>query len=460
MSAIPIAHIPSRTPNAKARACLRQDPFTSGFWDVGAAAAWSSIDQARRSAASGIGHAPKRFLSDPGEALARVHKYGKHWQNTLRVLATLNAYRTLTTQQLAYLTGIDKALSREGNLMRDLFTLGLVDIGAYQTPLHVPQARARVELYRPSRSSAFEDLILPKMTYPEWATTTGAHPWMASSRYDRHNVLVAEIIARAAEFLPIGAVVGERFADVANLAYTSIGDEPPRGLQRAADAVLLREDGARIAIELTASTGKNLTDKVAKWVQLFGNRRWDDTGLHVVFVVAGNPEAAENHHSAASDLSRVRRDISRALREWRAPAHDPAKFRISVVQWQDWFPGPDLIDSSFLTLRVQRPTGQNPDDPWEAVDLLDPRQVPTPTNEDLPRSLDMLAVQRFQPSWLAEGRTPPNIHEMRKATSPFRRLTVNQTVTKTGLPVKPRFYPEGMGPPQLPMRLRTRLSAP
>ncbi|MBF4459530.1 hypothetical protein [Pseudoclavibacter sp. VKM Ac-2867] len=458
MSAIPIAHIPSRTPTSKARAITRTDPFYDGLWQVGAIAAWMSVDQAKRAEAAGLGRIPKWVLGDYDEALGRLQKRGQLWQAALRLLANVNAYRTLTVEQLAFISGDNRAMSPQAHLVRDMFTLGLVDIGTYQRPMGAPPHAHRTKLIRPSRSSAFHDLILPHMTYPEWATTTGAHPWSASSRYDRHNALVAEIIARAAEFLPIGAVVGERFADVANLAYTSIGDEPPRGLQRAADAVLLREDGARLAIELTASTGKNFTDKVAKWVQLFGNRRWDDTGLHVVFVIAGNAEATEGHHSAASDLSRVRRDISRALRDWRAPAHDPAKFRISVVQWQDWFPGPGLVDSSFLTLRVQRPTGQNADDPWESVDLLDPRQVPTPTNEDLPRSLDMLAVQRFQPSWLAEGRTPPNIHEMRKATSPLRRLTVNKTVTKTGLPVKPRFYPEGMGPPQLPMRLRTKLS--
>ncbi|PPG02758.1 hypothetical protein C5E06_09920 [Pseudoclavibacter sp. RFBI5] len=458
MSAIPIAHIPSRTPSSKARAVTRTDPFHDGLWQVGAIAAWMSVDQAKRAEAAGLGRIPKWVLGDSDEALGRLEKRGQMWQAALRLLANVNAYRTLTVEQLAFISGDNRAMSPQANLVRDMFTLGLVDIGTYQRPMGAPPHAHRTKLIRPSRSAAFHDLILPNMTYPEWATTTGAHPWSASSRYDRHNVLVAEIIARAAEFLPIGAVVGERFADVANLAYTSIGDEPPRGLQRAADAVLLREDGARIAIELTASTGANFTDKVAKWVQLFGNRRWDDTGLHVVFVVASNVGSPESHLTPATDLSRVRRNISRALRDWRAPAHDPAKFRISVVQWQDWFPGPGLIDSSFLTLRVQRPTGQNADDPWESVDLLDPRQVPTPANEDLPRSLDMLAVQRFQPSWLAEGRTPPNIHEIRKATSPFRRLTVNQTVTKTGLPVKPRFYPEGMGPPQLPMRLRTKLS--
>ena len=97
----------------------------------------------------------------------------------------------------------------------------------------------------------------------------------------------------------MATVLGERQAQVAELAYVATGAPVPPTLtssQKTGDAVIVRADGLRIVVETTASWSKSAEKKAEAWARAMEHRPVEDAGFVVVFVGAAlkNPKTFLN----------------------------------------------------------------------------------------------------------------------------------------------------------------------
>ena len=379
----------------------RTDPYWAGIWEQGASATWLSANLARRQADAGLGRIPTWLDNEPGALTESIRSPRR--ESRLAAMSVLDTWRTVTGEQLAAITGDPDLGSARARAMGELFAAGIADIGQFNTGLAYGGSAGHI--YRPSRTNVFDHDIAPRLTYPEWVSVTAGHPWESGSQYDRHNVIAAELALRVAEFCEIGAVVGEKLSTWNLLAHEGAGfPAPQKTKQRAADATLIRTDGARIAVELTASTGANFSKKVNGWAQLLSNRRMADTGLVVVFVVATRPDKMVN---TGEVLSQVRTAIASAARDNPGVNFDRTAARMFVADWRDWFPAAGEAAPGFLTLQAERPTGAG-SARWETASLLDPFDVVfEPTDPArAAAAVNNLAGIRSVPHWLRTGKRP------------------------------------------------------
>lgn len=365
----------SSVPSARFRSGHRVDPYWGGVWQLGAQAQWVSREHLTRLAESGLVSSRHRFLrTNPADALLRVHE---DWEAKLNILGVLAQWRTATAEQVFAFCGDGIAQASYSRALQDLFAMGAIDRGSV-LGAEVTGSEHRGVLLRPSVSSVFDRVLRPRMSYAEWVSVTGGKKFLTGGQFDRHNVLAAELGLRVAEFVPMGTVLGEGFARVNELAYTSAGlPEPPgRSGQTSADAVLVRRDGARVAVELTASaSGRSFRAKVEAWARVLAKRPAADSGLCVVFVVAERPNAGEaGVHSIAAT---VRAHVAAACRTIPGVASNRTAERIFVVSWRDWFPARHELSEQFLGLQAQRPSGT--DGAWTDAALSDPETVAAPS---------------------------------------------------------------------------------
>ncbi len=68
-------------------------------------------------------------------------------------------------------------------------------------------------------------------------------------QHSRHNALTVELALRLAEYAQVGTVLGERVGTIDLLAGPGISRDIYDADGRSADAVIVRPDGLRIAIE-------------------------------------------------------------------------------------------------------------------------------------------------------------------------------------------------------------------
>jgi hypothetical protein len=372
----------------------RIDPYWAAVWAAGAQASWVSEDLAKKQVAAGIGRLPSHLEAGATQVLDALPK-ANEWSRRLNALSVIDSWRTVTGEQMAAITGDAALATGQSQVMAELFQAGAADVGVFSNGLFNGRNTARAALYRPSRTTAFDRDIAPHMTYPEWVSVTAGQPWESGSQFDRHNVLATELALRVAEFCEIGAVVGEKLSSWELLAHSGAGFPEAVGRNRAADATLIRTDGARIAVEMTASTGKHFEDKVRRWAGLLANRRFADTGLAVVFVVAPRPDRKIR---AGEYVTMVRKFVAAAARDNPGVSFDR-------TAWQDWFPAAHEASAEFTTLQAWRPTGAA-GDPWQSASLLDPFDLQfDPRDEAAALAvLDNLSGVRSVPYWLRTGR--------------------------------------------------------
>ena len=434
----------SRTPDAPWRTELRFDPHWDGLWSRGSDANWFTLEDARHRAAaiartgSGRMWLPPQVDLSGASARARLERCTDGWwQQALTVLGCVNAYRTVSAQQLGWLLGDESVGSGDrARLLWDLFSLGLIDIGLTASPVDALEFSASARLYRPAKTRAFAELIEPRATFEQWASVTAGIGYESASQYDRHNVLTTELLLRAAEWLPIAAIAGEQQSDLETLAYTSVGGVPPRiaQLQRAADGVLVRPDGVRIAIELTASTGTSFQAKVERWARVLHECRFDDTGLVVVFVTA--PRSGRSSSGQRPIQQQVQRTVARTVDAIRGTDTDRTRDRIAVASWESWFPSPGEVSHEFLSLQAARATGADRSNPWVPVRLLDEMAVRTPRSASLRSSIAVLAGLRSQPPHLAAAFTPPELWRVAAVESGLVSVAPKTVNTRTGEPIR------------------------
>tara|TARA_R110002051_G_scaffold314950_3_gene392647 strand:+ start:13030 stop:14433 length:1404 start_codon:yes stop_codon:yes gene_type:complete len=397
---IAFADAPVASATAGASLAERIDPYWASVWATGSQASWLSADQARRQVASGLGRLPNHLDVDEAPALEATLA-PRNWGKRLNALSVLDSWRTVTGEQMAAITGDAELATGKSDTMSNLFGAGVADVGIFTNGLYNTRDTARATLYRPSRSTAFAQDIEPHLTYPEWVSVTGGHGWESGSQFDRHNLLATELGLRVAEMCEIGAVVGEKLSTWDLLAHTGAGFPAASGVKRAADATLIRTDGARVAVEITATSGPNFDGKVRRWAELLSNRRMADTGLVVMFVLAPQPDKRVR---PGEMLTMVRKNIAAATRDYPGVSFDRVASRMFVANWQDWFPAPHRVDPSFFSLDAWRATGPA-DDLWERASVLDPFDTPFEPS-DVPAAeavLNNIAAIRSVPSWLRSG---------------------------------------------------------
>lgn len=389
-----LASLPNRNPVLGARGHERIDPYWDGLWGAGSQASWFSRGDARRAYAAGL-FVPdeRRELLDPQVALAHaVLGNGQGPSARRKMLAAVTLWRSLTTPQLSAITGIPH-LGRPGHRhVWSLWRAGLLSVGSLTHPL--PGVRLKMPpLVRADHGTDFDNLY-ERLSYQDWVGVTGGQPWRWGSQFDRHNVLATELALRIAEYTSVPVVLGEALSTLALIAPGST--TLPTSI-RSGDVTVVRHDGMRVVIEMTTSAS-NLKVKAARWADtLLAD---DDGATSVLFVIAPHPDRGR------SELARsARKAIGQAARASMSHVLAGVPARMAMADWDAWFPGSGLADTSFITLRANRPTDTKGQ--WEVIDLLDPFALrPRRTRPALTAILDNVHALYGVPHWLRTGAGP------------------------------------------------------
>ncbi|EPD32896.1 hypothetical protein HMPREF9306_01204 [Propionimicrobium lymphophilum ACS-093-V-SCH5] len=279
MSIRELAHVDSACTVGDARAGVRVDPFWSGLWRSGLGSAWWD----RKLLASHVDAGLVRdgaFNMDQGQAFESFccGGGGPVWSGRLRGLAGLGSWRVVTNQQLAAVSGFSGWASASSSTVRAGFGAGLLRMGLFAGG--VPSSSTGpVFLLRPGSEKVFGHLSR-RLSYWDWLSITGGLPWRVGGLFPRHNVLMSELGLLAAELLPqeFGLSFGERWSGTDQL----LGAHG----NKSGDGLLVRDDGLRVVVELTASAAPALEQKVDAWASLLARNRLASSGVVVVFVVA------------------------------------------------------------------------------------------------------------------------------------------------------------------------------
>jgi hypothetical protein len=447
-----LAALSSNTPTHPQRSSTRLDPYWDGVWQHGSVAQWASREHLERMEAAGISARRPKWLSHTrDEALARIDE---NWQMKLDLLGVLASWRTVTAEQFAAFSGRRMPDKRMERALGDMFALDLIDTGALWTPGVSGAAASRARMLRPSASNAFDQIIKPRMTFAEWVSVTSGEKFLTGGQYDRHNILTAELVLRIAEHLQVATALGERQALMADVAFRSGGAEVPPHLvnsQKAGDAVIVRADGLRIVVEVTASWSKGAERKAQMWADAMQRRPMSEAGFVVVFVIADRTNAGRG--SRRSLDSEVRKSVASTVRFQPGTIHNRTANRMFVVDWRDWFPARHEVSDDFLFLAAQRPSG--PNGAWQSVSLFDANALPAPTDT---RALTAVAHYasglRLVPHQLRRNRQAPNLSDRSLARLGFASIPQRLLHPRTGAPLHDATRASGAaGEAQVPERL-------
>jgi len=339
--------LPSHCQPRGSRSIDRADPYYSGAWSTGAIATWSHRDGVEVAVSTGADprlHAPIWPL--PEVRIASTYLL-RHVTLSVKVLGALAGIREGTTAQLAAVAG-STTTAKVAAVLVAAYAAGMVDMGRTGITGTFDPYGDDV-LWRPRRSTEFDRFFVPQLSYLEWlALTGGIDDWGTHHRGDRHNVLACELLLRTAEHLEIGTVLGERHSGLRNLM-----PNPPAGrghhTRSEADLTIVRPDGLRIAVELTANTnGAFARTKVDTWLRALQNNRLGQAGVVCLFLTA--PAADTPLAGPGSMKEEVTRAIARSAYFTPAVAE-----LVAVVDWREWFPRRHVASDWFAELRVDLP---------------------------------------------------------------------------------------------------------
>lgn len=426
---IPLADLFSVCP-PQFSATQRMDPFWDGIWASGSSeASWISQALAARQINGGLGSLPANYQMTRESALAKISSRFK-WKTKLGVLGALDTWRTLSGEQLAAMVGDPSLASTRSNITASLFCADVIDVGVFHNMLIPAEKRDRANLFRSSRTTAFVNDLEPMMTYPEWVSVTGGYPFQPGGQYDRHNLLASELGLRVAEFCDVGSVIGEKHTTVDLLAGAGMGLSVPDPDRRRADLAVLRPDGMRIAIEVTASLSANFVKKVRRWAEILQERPFDVSGLTVLFVVAAPPEREASR--GYRERGQVFRAVAKAVEEFPGSPGDRTADRMGVVAWRDWFPSKGTASPDFETMRAYFPTGPH-HDLWRQADLLGSNSLRLS-----PRNPDALEAAVYQSSLLLG--VPHWLRDVSRSAQVWPVLLERAGITH--IPTSPLAYPD------------------
>jgi hypothetical protein len=345
--AVHASKVATRNGSVSSTTAARRDPYWDGLWVSGSQAHWSTRDSLQQRNDTDGTRVNKKFLMDQEEAMT-ILTSSRNRSQRLAFWGVLDSWRTATAQQAAAFTGFDPLDTPTTQMVAASFSLGLIDIGTFPAALTPRPGFDSRSLYRPSDSKSFRRLIAPTLTWPEQLQATAGYDWSAGGQNDRHNVLAAELALRAAEHLPISGVLGEKLSTVDLLAGSGLGKTVNRPDNRRADGVLIRPDGLRIVMELTATASQSLKRKVHRWAKLLSERPLETSGIVIVFVTAPHPNRRKSGRDPHSEVVKV---LAEVLHEFPGTGTDSPAARIGIVSWDEWFPGTHLLSKGFFELR-------------------------------------------------------------------------------------------------------------
>lgn len=379
----------------------RLDPYWDALWVPGSQAAWATGSMERARLAYGAGPVHSRHHMPTAEAMSLLtSNHGRAAR--LAGWSVVDSWRTVSAEQMAAFTGSAPLLDPRNANIAASFSVDLIDFGTYSHPSRRQPGRNRGILYRPSSSDAFDKLITPTLTYPEWLSVTGGLPWSAGGQYDRHNMLAAELALRAAEYLPVGAVLGEKFASVDLLAGTGIGRAPVKNADnRRADGVIVRPDGMRIAYEITATASTAFENKVRRWAKIISERPLETSGLTILFLAAPHPDRTE---AGRDPRKEIYRSLTKVLNEFPGTGPDSPAARIGVATWDEWFPARHELSESFFTLTADFALGTGRGaQKWVPRELLGAYDFTPWQTFDAAAIVENAPLIAASPHWLRKG---------------------------------------------------------
>ena len=382
----------------------RLDPYWDHIWSAGSTLTWRSHDSATAQVIAGLGGLPAAHRISEAEAWARLES-PKSRNSLLRFLATIQMFRTSTGEQVEALSGARGAANVLSGLVAAAFRVGLIELGSPAAGLTRSETSNRGTLYRPTTSKAI-DRITNRLTYPEWVSLTGGIAWDRGGQFDRHNVLATELGLRLAEYCDVGTVLGEKLSTVDLLAGSGIGFGQLKGDTKSADLTVVRPDGLRIAVEITATLGASFEKKVERWARLLNERPMDDSGLSVVFVIA--PPHGASANSVRADTYKV---IASVVRRFPGTVRESIDTRIAVASWTDWFPERHMIEPGFFSMAVTMPSGMSDGKMiWKETELLNTSTYPfIPSRPELNAILENAHLLWGTPVWLRDHRRAPSL---------------------------------------------------
>jgi hypothetical protein len=410
---------PSRIPLHPRRAAERIDPYWASMWRTGSMGDWFSADEYRALRDAGVVKAPSWLRMSAEDAMARV-LLPRHREQILRTLAALDQWRTMTVQQVEAMADVEGLCTGERSLLSAMWNAGLVDLCEMGAAFGRGLRDRDALLLRPGRPGAAHRAFEETLSYVEWVSMTAGIPLDSDRQAARHNILATELGLRVAEFGNAAMVLGEKLSAMSLLAYEGVGAPvPTTGVGGSADLTIVRGDGLRVAVEMTASVGGGWSGgKVERLVRTLARRPLAETGLCALFVVAPRKEAAALDPREV--LRRVKRDVLRAVRAYPGPLSDPTANRVGVVSWTDYFPAAHTAAPGFPTLAVERPTGAgtqsdaDEDRVWEPAAFLDPSSVPfVPLRPEAMRAvIDNAAGLRGVPHMLRSSTARPCLSDL------------------------------------------------
>lgn len=363
----PTAALPSVASTAPAR---QFDPWTDGLmWSGGTSASWThrKLDLRRRRLGEGFdvvsidGH--KHAAITPEQAQELLIRGA--WRTVHQaVLAAVLGWRIATVEQLVTITGLTPGRVREA--LTVLYSADLIEIGAM--PAVTQWKRKFPSIIKPIRGDALDDLLAQIVPDDAWLRI-GPNEAAHTNRHPRHGLLATELGLRAAERLGptgLGAVAGEHLA----LSRSLVGEGHGSA---GADVVLVREDGLRICVEVTASKHR-LEKKIDAWIDALASQDPDELGVFVLWLSAERTPVGQRRtdkFATGVKTAIVERINARFVEGKRERIIE----RMGHADWTSWFPEAGVIDPSFSALTVEAPAGPDGAE-WERVDLLDPFEVP------------------------------------------------------------------------------------
>lgn len=346
-------------------AAVRTDPFWSGMWEGGPSASWWSREVADAAQAAGMVQVGGRDARWGDVACARgLVMSGRGVQTRLRLLASILMWRTVTAEQLMSIANVSIDPKRWADIAM-LWSAGLIERGRIVTPF---RSASMPEMFRPLRDSTIEGWV-DRLGFDDWLHLTSSHPWTRGPSHDRHNVLATELGLRIAETCDVAMIVGERLS-----AHTMISPTPFAGQSKfaSADATVVRHDGMRIAIEVTAShVAETTRRKISRWVELL-RANIDNRGIAVCFVEAGGMRDTEVFRVLRTEIAQA--VASEPNRKVKAMLSES----LTVARWRWWFPQLDETSDRLANLEVSR---VNLHGDWVPSSLLDPYEVDSPTSD-------------------------------------------------------------------------------
>ncbi|GAA4363002.1 hypothetical protein [Nocardioides caricicola] len=417
----------------------------------------TSIQKARERAAQGDLKLPAVYQREaprwPDDFL-RASRLNR----VLSLLGVLTSFRAVTNNQAAAFTGDPSLANPRSDLIAGLFTCGVLDLAHPYLGYSLGVAGGNTTAYQIG-DPALLDELRRHLTWAEWFAVTGNRRRPTEAVNIRHDILAAELALRAAHGLRVGTVLGPHFSRFADL---NIWNAVPK--KGGPDLTIVRDDGLRIAIELTSSIGADFEQKVERWARLLSGNALDLSGQAVIFLVAPSPSADPKY------IHQVRRmtykHIKDAMSDRLGSSRCRTANRIGIATWREWFPFEGVASEHFARLTADRPTGSDPR--WEPCNMWDPRALPfDPDDRNAMREIIPNAALLTQtPAHLrwphqparqvaallrAAAGEPPAIPP-RRERSGTRRPGVGQGVAGNAL-IPPRI----LGPADLPKRTSAQL---